>query len=87
MDPDAVAEALGAEVISEEKNDAPDTQPAPPSTPVEKPIAPPGASECADCKKDLTEEWADPSKKDYLRLSKVKFRRYLCTGCFAAAAK
>ena len=87
MDPDEVAKALGAEVIAEEKHDTPSTQPiTPPPTPAAK-SASQGPSACADCQRDLGPEWADSTKKDYIRLSFVKFRRYLCTDCYAAAVK
>jgi hypothetical protein len=87
LTPEQVATKLGAEVIAEEQHDAPDTpQAATPPAP-EKPSAPQGPSACADCGGDLSAEWADPTKKDYVRLSFVKFRRYLCGTCRDAAAK
>lgn len=78
-----VESQLGGEVISEEKTDAPTTpQPAAPSTPVAKPAAPQGPSACADCGDDLSEAWTDPAKKNQMRMSFVKHRRYLCTTCY-----
>lgn len=88
LTPEAVAERLGGEVISTDAGDASATpQSATPPPTVTKPTAPTGPSACADCGADLSEEWADPSKKDYIRLSFVKYRRYLCTGCYATAVK
>lgn len=86
MSPEQVRESLGAEVIGTEQHDTPPTPtPAtPPTQPVAK-SAPQGPSACADCGKDLNEEWVDPAKKDYIRLSFVKFRRYLCVGCYGNA--
>lgn len=86
MGVDEVAEALGAEVIEDSSADTPAPQEAPQPTPVSKPNAPRGPSACADCAKDLGEEWNDPSKRDYIRLSFVKHRKYLCTGCLNKAA-
>lgn len=80
-----VASELGGEVISEEKTDAPVTpQPAPsPSTAVTQPnSAPQGPSTCADCGGDLSEAWADPAKKNAMRMSFVKHRKYLCIECY-----
>lgn len=88
LTPEQVAERLGGEVIAEEKADAPPTpQPAAPPATAPKPAAPQGPSACADCGGDLAAEWADPSKRDYVRLSFVKFRKYLCTSCYATATK
>jgi hypothetical protein len=78
-----VAEELGGEVISEERTDAPVTpQSAPPSAPASKPAAPQGPSACADCGDDLSEAWGDPAKKNVMRMSFVKHRKYLCTECY-----
>ena len=88
LTPAQVAERLGGEVISEEKHDAPVTpQAATPPATATKPSAPQGPSACADCGGDLSAEWADPTKKDYIRLSFVKFRKYLCTTCRDNASK
>lgn len=87
IDPETlVQDQLGGETISEEqheppKDEPPKEQPAPP-----KPAGKPGPTNCADCGADLTEAWNDPSKRDYIRLSYVKFKRYLCTDkCYPAA--
>jgi hypothetical protein len=72
-------------VIEDNTADTPAPQEAPQPTPVSKPSAPRGPSACADCGKDLGEEWNDPSKRDYIRLSFVKHRKYLCTGCLNKA--
>ena len=86
LDVAGVAAALGAEVISETPADAPAKQEAAaPSTPVDKPSAPVGPSVCADCHNDLAPDWADAVKKNAVRLSFVKFRRYLCAACYQAA--
>ena len=84
-----VAKALGGTVISEEKSDAPSTsQPVtPPPAEQPKPVAPQGPSACADCGADLAAEWADPALNAYVRLSFVKFRRYLCSSCTKTATK
>jgi hypothetical protein len=81
MSTEQVAEALGATVISEEKHDTPTPQEATPPTPAATPTAPQGPSVCADCGDDLTAEWNDPSKRDYVRLGFVKHRRYLDEKC------
>jgi hypothetical protein len=83
MSTDEVAQALGGEVIAEEKADTPATpQPTPPSTPVTQPnAAPQGPSACADCGADISADWADPVKKNAMRMAFVKHRRYLCTTC------
>lgn len=87
LSPEQVAEALGATVISHEENDSPGTpQSASPSTPVAKPAARTGPSACADCGGDLTGELSDPVKRDYLRLSKAKHKRYLCSNCHDKAS-
>ncbi len=70
-----VADKLGGQVVDEQKQQ----QPAPPPKKA-------GPSNCADCGADLTEAWKDPAKRDYIRLSFVKFKRYLCTDkCYPAA--
>ena len=85
MTTEQVTEALGAEVISEEKHDAPVTpQPASPPTTAAKPAAPTGPSACADCGADLAPEWSDAAKKQNLRMAFVKYRRYICSTCAAA---
>lgn len=83
----ALVEAqLGGEVISETPADASAKQEATaPSTPVDKPSAPQGPSVCADCHNNLAPDWADVNKKNFVRLSFVKFRRYLCASCYQAA--
>jgi hypothetical protein len=89
MSVEQVAEALGATVISETPADAPSTPKpdVPPPAATEKPTAPKGPSGCADCGTDLAAEWADPTRRDYIRLSFVKFRKYLCGSCYTAAIK
>ena len=84
MSVEATAAALGAEVISHETTDAASApQPATPSTTATKPAGP---SACADCGGDLTNELTDPTKRDYLRLSKAKHKRYLCATCHDKAS-
>jgi len=73
------AKALNAEVISVEPTEPP--QATPPAKPAAK-----GPSACADCGGDLTAELADPAKRDYLRLSKAKHKRYLCSNCHDKAS-
>lgn len=82
IDPETlVQEQLGGETISEQQHEPPKEQPAPP-----KPTGKPGPTNCADCGADLTEAWNDPARRDYIRLSFVKFKRYLCTDkCYPAA--
>jgi hypothetical protein len=77
----AVTDKLGGTVISEEPADTPGEQSVTPPTEVAKPSAPTGPSACADCGVDLAADRADPVKKNAVRLSYVKFRRYLCAAC------
>jgi hypothetical protein len=78
----AIKEQLGGEVISEEPADTPATpQAATPPATSSPASAPSGPSACADCGSDLTADWADPVKKNAMRMSFVKHRRYLCTNC------
>lgn len=83
MTTEQVAEALGGTVISEEQHDTPPAQPPtpPPAPAPAAPKAPQGPEVCADCGDDLTAEWNDPSKRDYVRLGFVKHRRYLDEKC------
>jgi hypothetical protein len=69
-------------VISESKADTPATpQAATPPATTSAATAPTGPSACADCGADISADWADPAKKNAMRMSFVKKRRYLCTDC------
>lgn len=77
-----VKDQLGGETIAEDKQ--PETQPAP--EPPAAPKAKTGPTNCADCGADISEDWNDPGRRDYIRLSFVKFKRYLCIDkCYPAA--
>lgn len=79
MTAEQVAGALGGTVIAEETHDTPPVQP--PAPPAPAPKAPQGPEVCADCGDDLSAEWNDPAKRDYVRLGFVKHRRYLDEKC------
>lgn len=88
MSPEAVAEELGATVISDTPDaDGTGGDQGPPAV-LETPSAPQPAAQapetkvCAECNKDLAGE-----NQDYVRLSWIKFRKYLCNEHYVAAKK
>lgn len=74
LSPEQVAERLGAEVI--EVIDHP---------PTDTPNPPAGAAvaggECVECHSDVSADLADPVRRNYVRLGRVKFKRNLCANC------